>query len=64
MGFMEFQMIGLNPMFNHNQHVSINCYYSGLTAKNFGKSQGSVQAHLVSFTTLIITLIYYVWVTL
>ena len=60
MGFMEFQLIGLNPMSNHNQHVSINCYDSGLTAKNFGKSQGSVQPPLVSFTTLIITLIYYV----
>ena len=30
MGFVEFQIIGLNPMSNLNQHVIINSYDSGL----------------------------------
>ena len=41
MGFVEFQMIGLNPILsNHSQYVSINGYKSGLAAINCGVPLG------------------------
>ena len=43
MGFVEFQMIGLDLMSNHNEYVSINDYDSGLVAAiTWGIPQGSV----------------------
>ena len=44
MGFMEFQLIGLNPIYlsNCNQYVSINGYESSLAVTNCGVPQGSV----------------------
>ena len=40
MGFVEFQMIDLNCMSNHNRYVSINEYESGLAAIICGVPQG------------------------
>ena len=48
MRFVEFQMIGLNPiyMFNCNQNVSIKVYESGIAAINCGILQGPVLGQL------------------
>ena len=47
MGFVEFQMISLNPLSNRNQYVSRNGYESGLAAFNCGVPQGSALGPLL-----------------
>ena len=52
-------MIDLNPNCNESIYLSINGYDSGLATINFGNPQRSVLGPLVRFTTLLMTLIYY-----
>ena len=52
-------MIDLNPNCNESTYLSINGYDSGLAIVNFGNPQRSVLEPLVRFTTLLMTLIYY-----
>ena len=54
MGFVEFEVISLNPIclnpigLNPNQYVSINGYESGLAAINCGAPQGSALGPFLS----------------